>query len=288
MITKNNFQALQFARHFLKLLAPYWYGTFGQIASEQLYKEKKNQYKTQYPPQKWTVESFTKDYGERVFDCIGLAVKGYQFNTNNDFDSDPVYNSKYDVSADDFIKLCTERGPYESMPDIPGLIVYKKGHVGIYLGKIKGKKVVIECKGHKYGTVLTDDTPWTEWGKCPWWTYISVQSWVESLYIAVFGRQADSGGLDYWVSTLKSKGTTPTDVVTFFLNSPELAARNVSDDEFVKILYDVFFQRLPDAAGYKYWIGQLGSGRPRALVVEDFIGTQEWKDMNEYLEYIIK
>lgn len=288
MISKNNFQALQFARHFLKLLAPYWYGCFGQIGNEQLYKEKKNQYPNQYPPQKWTEESFTSQFGQREFDCIGLAVKGYQFNQDYDFDADPVYNPKYDVSADTFIKLCTERGPYESMPDLPGLIVHKKGHVGIYLGKVKGKKVVIECKGHKYGTVMTDDTPWTEWGKCPWWTYITLDVWVNSLYISVFGRKADAGGLDYWMSALKSKTTSPTDVVRFFLSSPELEARNVDDEEFVKILYDVFFQRLPDVEGYNYWIKQLKGGRPRALVVNDFIGTEEWNDMNEYLVYIIK
>jgi len=283
---KNNFQAVQFAKHFLRKQAPYWYGTFGQTASEQLYKEKKNQYKDQYPPQKWTEESFTKDYGERVFDCIGLAVKGYQFNKDNDFDADPVYNPNYDVSADGFLALCVEKGPYDQIPDIPGIIVHKKHHVGIYIGTYKGEKYVIECKGHAYGTVETTVTPWTEWCKCPWWEYITVESWLTSLYKMVLGRDPDKEGLDYWCGEINKLLKTPTEVLRFFLNSPEFSNRKLNDKEFINVLYEVFFDRAPDKDGFNFWIGKLEGGTSRADIIEDFLGTGEWHDMEEYLLYV--
>lgn len=282
---KNNFQALQYARHFVALMAAYFYGCFGQIANWDLYNQKKDQYPEQYPPKKWTVESFVKYFGQRVFDCIGLVFKGYQFNKNNDFDSDPVYDSKYDYSADGLFDICTEKGPISTMPDIPGILVHKKGHVGMYEGIINGKKTFIECKGHAYGSVRTTDTKWTEWAYCPFWTYITITLWITSLYIDILGRDPEEEGLKYWEDQIKSSTQSPTQVIYFFLTSPELAQRNLSDDQFVVVLYHVFFDREPDEEGKNYWLGQIKT-EGREKVVEGFLWSDEWADMEEYLLYI--
>ena len=146
---------------------PYWYGTFGQIASAALYAEKRAQYPSQCD--KWAKATFTSQYGLKVHDCAGL-VKGY-FMTP-DAETQPnapaVYNPKYDYSANGMIAQCKEQGPYSSMPDIAGLVVWKNNHMGIYTGS---GKVVIEAKGHAYGVVKTTDTKWEKWGKLPWLTY---------------------------------------------------------------------------------------------------------------------
>lgn len=146
---------------------PYWYGTFGQIASEALYKEKRAQYPSQYD--KWTKASFTAQYGKKVHDCAGLP-KGYLMTPDPlaNPNAPAVYNPKYDYSADGMIAQCTEQGPFSSMPKIAGLVVWKKGHMGVYTGE--GKKV-IEAKGHAYGVVETTDTKWEKWGKLPWLAY---------------------------------------------------------------------------------------------------------------------
>lgn len=284
---KNNFQALQYCRHFLKLKAPYWYGCFGQIGTQQLYDEKRRQYKEQYPPKKWTEQSFTEQFGQRVFDCIGYAVKGYLFNKDQNWDSNPVYQSKYDVSADGFYDLCTEKGPFDQIPDIPGLIVHKKGHVGIYAGKKDGKKIVLECKGHAYGTVSGSSTKWEHWCKCPWWQYISIRSWLTSLYMDILDRTPDASGLDYWSDELEEKRQTPTQVIKFFLTSPEFKNRKLSDEAFLAILYQVFFDRAPDRAGYNYWLNELKNGKTRESVIDGFVGSKEWTDMSDYLTYIL-
>lgn len=282
---KNNFQALQYVRHFLALLAPYFYGCFGQIAGWDLYNQKKEQYPDQYPPKKWTVASFVKDFGKRCFDCIGLVFKGYQFNKNNDFDSDPVYDSKYDYSADGLFDICTEKGPISTMPDIPGILVHKKGHVGMYEGIINGKKTFIECAGHAKGTIRSYNTKWTEWAKCPFWVYIDIDYWLNSLYLDIMARDPEADGLIYWKSQLETKAQTPTDVLRFFLNSPELEQRKLSDKDFVTILYYVFFDREPDEEGKNYWLGQIKT-EGREKVVEGFLWSDEWADMEEYLLYI--
>ena len=75
--------------------SPYWYGTFGNIASEELYQAKKKQYREQY--EKWSKYSFETQYGLKVHDCIGL-IKGYLMNPTIDENGhvqNPLAPSKY-------------------------------------------------------------------------------------------------------------------------------------------------------------------------------------------------
>ena len=270
---KNNFQALQYAK--AQLGRPYWYGTFGQIASEKLEAEKRKQY-----PKYYKADDFKTQYGQKVHDCIGLAVKGYMMSPGI---NDPaIYNPKYDVSANMMIDLCTVTGDIDSMPDIPGVLLWKPGHIGIYAGY----KTTIEAKGHAYGVLATKDTRWKKWGLCPWWEHVSIASWICSLYKNILNREPDPEGMAYWSQQLTSQNQTPSQVIRFFLGSPELTARDLSNDDFVTILYRVFFDREPDEEGLAYWSDQIVE-TSRDEVIDGFMYSSEWKDMEAYLKYIV-
>ena len=146
---------------------PYWYGTYGQISTRALYKQKKAQYPANYD--KWPEQSFLDQLNVKVHDCVGL-IKGYVMGSG-DPDIATPYNSKYDVSANGLFNLCSATGSINTLPEIPGLIVWKSNHVGVYIGG----GYVIEARGHAYGVVKTkvEDRPWTHWGKLPssWITY---------------------------------------------------------------------------------------------------------------------
>lgn len=273
---KNNFQALQYAK--AQLGRQYWYGTFGQLGSEKLLAEKQKQYPKMY--KKWDPKSFEAGFGQKVHDCIGLAVKGYMMSPG--INEPAIYDPKYDLSADQMMDACTITGDIDSMPDIPGILVWKSGHIGIYAGY----KTTIEAKGHAYGVVVTKDTKWKKWGLCPWWEYISISSWLCSLYKNIMNREPDAEGMAYWIQQLTSQTQTPTQVVRFFLSAPELDERDLSDTDFVTILYRVFFDREPDDDGLVYWTNQIRE-TSRTEVVDGFIYSTEWKDMEAYLKYII-
>lgn len=154
---------------------PYWFATYGQIASKQLLDEMlKSSYKAQYT--KWPRSSFESQFGQKVADCSG-AIKAYLMNPtvgDDGFATDPakasVYNAKYDLSANMLEAQAKEKGSISTIPEIPGLIVWKDGHVGVYIGG----GYVIEERGHSYGTVKTrlQDRPWVKWLKHPMIEYV--------------------------------------------------------------------------------------------------------------------
>ena len=55
------------------------------------------------------------------------------------------------MSADGAFEVAKEKGPIDTMPDIPGICVRYPGHMGIYIGNGE----VIEARGTKYGVIKT-------------------------------------------------------------------------------------------------------------------------------------
>lgn len=159
---KTNRGLIEYAH--AQLGRPYWYGTFGNTASKSLLEMKKGQYPAHY--QQARMEKYKSQLSERVHDCVGL-IKGYLWSDTPD--SKPVYNSSQDVSANGMLLKCKERGRIYTLPEIPGILVFMPGHVGIYIGGGR----VIESRGFNYGVVETElkDRPWESWGKCPWIKY---------------------------------------------------------------------------------------------------------------------
>ena len=162
-MAKTNTGLVAYAK--AQLGKPYWYGTFGDTATEELYKSKKAQYPKYYKRENYK-QGWEHQYGQRVHDCVGL-IKGYLWSENAT--AKPKYKSSQDVSANGMLSKCKEKGEIATLPEIAGVLVFFDGHVGVYEGNGK----VLEARGHDYGVVRTNlkDRPWKNWGKCPWITY---------------------------------------------------------------------------------------------------------------------
>jgi len=142
---------------------PYWWGTFGQTATAQLYYEKKAQY-----PGYYTAGDFMNQIGKRVHDCVGM-IKGYLWSATPT--SNPVYTPSQDVNVPGLYAKCSKRGSISGMPDIPGVCVFmgSLNHVGVYIGNGEA----IEARGHAYGVVKTklNGRGWALWGMPDWIEY---------------------------------------------------------------------------------------------------------------------
>ena len=75
-----------------------------------------------------------------------------------------------DVGANQMNDLAVDKGPIDTIPEIPGLLVWMDGHIGIYIGDGQ----VIEAMGTLYGVVQTelDGRGWVNWMKNPYIDYI--------------------------------------------------------------------------------------------------------------------
>lgn len=143
---------------------PYWYGTFGNTATKSLLTSKTKQYPGHYTDER--MKKYNSQIGERVHDCVGL-IKGYLWSETPT--STPKYNGSQDVSANGMLGKCKIQGKIYTLPEIPGVLVFSSGHVGVYIGNGR----VIEARGFNYGVVETDvkTRGWVNWGKCPWIEY---------------------------------------------------------------------------------------------------------------------
>lgn len=165
---KNNLDLVQWALNAYNNGWGYVTGTYGQILTQDLLDMKAQQ----YPDNISQYYNFIQTHwlNRRTADCIGL-IKGYCWYDPTDGEIKYNTNGCPDKDPDSMFAWCTEeRGPMSTMPELPGIMLYKGGHVGIYIGN----GWVIEARGTQFGVIKThiDDLAWTNWAKLPCITYL--------------------------------------------------------------------------------------------------------------------
>ncbi|MGY8526642.1 DUF4214 domain-containing protein [Paracidovorax citrulli] len=96
------------------------------------------------------------------------------------------------------------------------------------------------------------------------------------LYCTVLGRSADDGGLAFWQSELDG-GMTRGEVLARFTQSDEFDAAQ-SDRIDLTLAYLTVLDRVPDQAGFDYWLGRLSDGESVEQVVAGMMGSQEYME----------
>ena len=136
----------------------YWYGCYvPMIGTEALLAYKAKQYPNVYSAT--YISASRKWLGKPVCDCVGL-VKGVVWQA----EFQGKYQAASDLSANGMYAKCAVKGPIATIPEKPGLVVWKDGHIGVYVGN----GVVVESRSVEWGVVRTflKDRPWTNWGEC--------------------------------------------------------------------------------------------------------------------------
>ena len=106
-----------------------------------------------------------------------------------------------------------------------------------------------------------------------------VTAFVSRLYTKMLGRAYDVTGLNNWCASIlanPSKTNVLNVALNGFMHSREFLNKNLSDIEFVKVLYRTFLGREYDAAGLADWTGKLASGMSRDQVASGFAYSQEF------------
>ena len=144
----------------------YVWGTFGDVLTEDLLSYKLEQ----YPEGVGDYEQIIREkwMGRRVADCAGL-IKGYGWYDPDQHAISYCYGDMPDIGTDGFFEDAPDKGPIDTLPETPGLLVYAEGHVGVYIGG----GWAIEAISHAGGVVKTRvaDRTWTHWLQCPYIQY---------------------------------------------------------------------------------------------------------------------
>lgn len=104
-------------------------------------------------------------------------------------------------------------------------------------------------------------------------TELESKTLATTLYVSLFRRSPDKGGLDYWTEKLQG-GLSLRETIGYFLNSDEgkaLYGTNTSAATFVDNLYQNVLNRKTDAGGAEFWQGRLVELGNRNELVEQFI-----------------
>ena len=177
-----------FAAYCRKMIGhPYWMGTCGYKATKSLLKAKTNQYPQHYSQSRMKRYYQDIENKEIVCDCIG-GIKGYAWTgggeaiisaLNNDLSVSSIYASHGcpDYGSNTMYRWAKKKGAawgaIDSLPEIPGIALYKDGHTGYYVGN----GLAVEWRGFSYGCVETElsKRPWTHWYAFPFLDYGDAQ-----------------------------------------------------------------------------------------------------------------
>lgn len=94
-----------------------------------------------------------------------------------------------------------------------------------------------------------------------------VTGFVSRLYSIAFSRTPDAGGLNNWTAAILGGARTPEQVGYEFFFSTEMKMKNLSDEEFVRLLYRVFLDREPDKNGINDWVSCMKAGMKRDAIL---------------------
>ncbi|SFP88233.1 protein of unknown function [Butyrivibrio proteoclasticus] len=110
-----------------------------------------------------------------------------------------------------------------------------------------------------------------------------VTAFVSRMYTVALSRSYDESGLKDWTSQLKNGTNDGAGIAQGFIESTEFVNRNLSNEQYLDVLYHTFFDRDPDEGGYQSWLAQLNNGTSRRFVLAGFVNSEEFTNLcNNY------
>ncbi len=111
-----------------------------------------------------------------------------------------------------------------------------------------------------------------------------IDRFVTRMYQQCLDRDPDQAGLDGWVGQLENGNMNGAQIAEQFVFSAEMLAKNLSNEEFVNVLYRAMMGREADAAGRTGWVNELSNGYlTRSEVTKAFVESTEFSQIcNSY------
>lgn len=139
----------------------------------------------------------------------------------------------------------------------------------------------------RYVRINTTTSPsWVAWREVEIYATLRIdETAVDSFYLGLLNRAADQPGYVYYLGQIRTaRCANPNSVhgtldaiTSGFINSPEFAARNLSNEAYVAALYIAILRRDADAAGLQYHKNLLDTNAAtREQIRQGFISSVEF------------
>lgn len=89
-------------------------------------------------------------------------------------------------------------------------------------------------------------------------------------------RTAEADGLNYYAEAILAGNVTPIQAAQNFIFSPEFENKNLSDEDYVKVLYRTFMGREFDQGGLAYHLDRMVHGTSREDILLGFAYSPEF------------
>ena len=111
---------------------------------------------------------------------------------------------------------------------------------------------------------------------------IETVKFLENLYLQFYNRKPFKNELNLWTINLEYRLLSFYDVVLSITNSSGIVNKNLSNEEFTKVLYRGLLNREADEDGLKNWVDLLyGGGADRYGVLKHFLDSKEFKIISD-------
>ena len=104
-----------------------------------------------------------------------------------------------------------------------------------------------------------------------------IDSFIARLYRTTLQREPDSEGLTYWSAGLARGDLDGTAAAEAFIASEEMQNKDMTNREYLDIMYTALMDRTSDPGGVDYWLGYLQSGVSRFGVLRQFLLSNEFR-----------
>lgn len=188
---------------------------------------------------------------------------------------------------------------YTTNPQKGDQVFFKSsnGHTGIIVAVNGNKYTVVEgnCGDQVKENVYTGTSNFKSYGRPKYESLATgtvtpptnvdragAESFVKNLYVKCLGRNPSKAEVDSWVNNI-CNGSTASNVVWQFFNSPEFSNLKLSKGETIKRLYRAVLGREADTTGYNNWLNSYNKGASLKSIVQGIVNSAEFQSVcNKY------
>ncbi|MCL4416286.1 MAG: N-acetylmuramoyl-L-alanine amidase [Actinobacteria bacterium] len=113
----------------------------------------------------------------------------------------------------------------------------------------------------------------------------SAQSFVKRIYQKSLDMNPDEATTNNWANKLAEGAISHADMIREVITSKQFKDRNLTDEQYVDVLYKAVLDRDPDSDGAAHWLKQLKT-QNRKAVLNAFLSSAEFKSLiSQYNQY---